>query len=170
MSLDFQTVYNEYVNFVFSLSFKYMCNEDDANDVTQDVFVKVYKNLDNLKENTNLRSWLYPVVINTCKDHFKKQKRKTNLIGKMKNRLSVQKSTLYNEDETSQKIESKLFIKDVFDELPEHYKVCLLLKEVENLSNKEICDVLNIPMATLKTRLVRGKKLLARIIKNKGYI
>ena len=148
---DFARAVHEYKDTVFRVAFSYMKNREDADDVTQTVFLKLYKNETGFENDAHLRNWLIRVTINECKSIFRAPWRRMENIEDYANQLAMP-SPKYSE-----------LFSTVMD-MPEKYRTILYLFYYEEYSTDEIADSLGIPAATVRTRLARGRKKLREIL------
>ncbi len=128
---------------------------EDAKDLTQDVFLKVYKALPKFRGDANIYTWIYRIAINTANTFLKKRGRIQSTSIEDLEDHSLQ-FNLNNEENLKALLKSKI------EELPEHYKDVLLLHYFEGFDYKEISDVLGINIGTVKSRLFRARELLSQ--------
>ena len=155
----------KYQRMIFTLSLRMVGNREDAEEVSQDTFVKAYKALDTFKGTSKFSTWLYRIVYNTSLDYIKKNKRiilsehideiNEADIGSMQNAL-----TYIEAKEKKQMIEKALL------QLPEEERVLLTLFYFEELSLKEISEIMKISYDNVKIKLYRSRKKLYHILKN----
>jgi len=133
-------------------------NTHDAEDILQEVFIKLYKNVEKLEKLDNLNAWLYRITSNTIIDFFRR-KTESSLDEEqiIDNMGSGNDKVNFNTEITS--CMSKLV-----DELPDKYRESLHLFENKGLKHREISEHLNISVSSSKIRLVRAKEKLRRII------
>lgn len=143
------------------LVFSYVKNQAIAEELTQDIFIKVYYSLNKYKGKSSLRTWLWRIAINRCKDYLKSWY--------AKNVVKVDDEFLFGidrnenvEEEILQKEEEQLLIQAVMN-LPIVYREIIFLFYFEELSINEISSILKINENTIKTRLRRAKHLLKKI-------
>lgn len=161
---DFELIYSDFADMVYNLSMNYMQNEKDAQDITQEVFIKVYQELDKFNEKSSLKTWVYRITINQCLDQIKKSK--------TKKRFGFTISLFGNSTETYSPIEFKhpgvllenqeeleqLF--NQINKLPEKQKTALILKSIEGLSQKEIAEIMGQSEKAIESLLSRARKNL----------
>lgn len=155
---EFKDIYNDYADMVYNLSLVYLQNIEDAQEATQDVFVKVYEKLDGFKGNSSLKTWIYKITVNLCLDRIKSRNRKT----KFKQFFGIQNHPIEFVHPGIQ-LESKESVAKIFsaiDSLPESQKTALLLKTLEGLPQKEIAIVLNTSEKAVESLLSRARKSL----------
>ncbi|AXG71373.1 ECF RNA polymerase sigma factor SigW [Kordia sp. SMS9] len=161
----YSALVSKYKNMVFTLALRMVENKEDAEEVSQDTFVKAYKALDRFKGTSKFSTWLYRIVYNTSLDHLKKSKRVVLSehideineadIGSMQNAL-----TYIEAKEKKQMIEKALL------QLPEEERVLLTLFYFEELSLREISEIIQLSYDNVKIKLYRSRKKLFHMLKN----
>ena len=148
--------YEKYKNTVYSVIFNYVQNTEDTADLMQEVFVKLYTAGTDFTNEEHMKAWLIRVSANLCKNHLRSAK--------------VRKIVPLEEDiPFFDKDENNDLIRVVFT-LPEKYRIPLHLFYYEEYSIKEIGDVLDMPEATVKIRLKRGREKLSKILKKEDWL
>ncbi len=153
----------EYGNELVRLAFSYVKDAEVAKDMVQNTFIKYYKNLDSFRYDSQIKTWLYRITINECKDYLKSWNYKMVQVKSLINETarSISPSTekivinKYNNEE----------IKDTISSLPKVYQEVVYLYYYNSLTTEEIAKVLDIPVNTVKTRLRRAKQRLEPMIK-----
>ena len=149
--------------------FAYQCGVrlDDIPDVTQEVFIKLYRFLPQFNQQ-RFTTWLYKITLNTARDHYRKSGRETAKEERMKTDgdLAHQQSTetevlLFEEDRA---------LHEAILRLDEKYRIPLILFYFQELTYQQIADVLNITLATVKTRIFRAKDSLKKEMDMKGGV
>lgn len=148
---EFARVVNDYKDTVFRVAFSYMKNPEDADDITQTVFLKLFKSDHIFESSGHLRNWLIRVTINECKSIFRSPWRKMENIDDYAEELTMPSPK-----------HSELF--STVMTMPEKYRAILYLFYYEEYSTEEIAGLLKIPAATVRTRLARARKKLKKIL------
>lgn len=137
-------------------------NYDEANDILQDAFIKIWINLNQFDDDMKLSSWVYRIVHNETVSYCRKKKS----FGK-NNTVNIEEQFLkgydYELDEDISHEEKHLLTNTLLNSLPLKYKEVLVLKYFEKMSYEEISDVLKIPEGTVSVRINRAKKLLRKL-------
>lgn len=149
--LDFKQAVEQYRDMVFRVAYTYMRDAADADDITQDVFVKLLKKQPKLGSEAHLRNWLVRVTINECKSLFRRAWRRVEDIEDYASTLSL--PTREHGD-----------VLVCLMRLPEKYRVPLVLRYYGGFSASEIAELLHVPAATVRTRLARGKERMKRLL------
>lgn len=163
--LDFHQLYSDHVNMVYNLCLNYLQNTEEAEEASQDVFVKVYESLSKFKNNSTPKTWIYSITIRHCLDVIKSKNRQKrfgfmqSLFGKTGNEIA--QITDFNhpgvELENKEAINA---IMKVIDELPENQKTAIILKSIDNLKGKEIAEIMSISEKAVESLLSRAKRNL----------
>ena len=162
----FSVLVDRYKYMVYTLAMKILRNKEEAEEVAQDVFVKVYQALPTFKGDAKFSTWLYKIAYYRSLDYLKKHKRSIET-------ASLEVTGDYNIasfdnvlDGLEAEDRKKLF-KEAIDQLPEDDSVIITLHYFEELSLKEISEVMEITANTAKVRLFRSRKRLAELLKNR---
>lgn len=151
----FVDMYQMYSTNVYNTAISYAKNEADAEEITQDVFLKIHKNAKSFKGNSSLSTWIYRITINTALNHVKKQKRLTLF----KNNLAETETTDFEHPGVilENKEKSKTLFKAI-DCLPESQKTAFILSYIEGLPRQEVADVMENSLKAVESLLQRAKK------------
>jgi RNA polymerase sigma-70 factor (ECF subfamily) len=161
----FSVIIDRYQSKVFSTVFNYTHDHEEARDLTQEIFIKLYNNLQNYKNKASFSTWLYRIAVNRCIDWTRKKRLHT--ISAF-NDSSDEEIDIYDTiadsgggpEELLIKQENRAYVRKVVEDLPEIYKTAIILYYFEDFSPQEISDITDIPKRTIETRLYRGKNLL----------
>lgn len=161
----FDKIYNDYSSAMYSICLRYTKNTDEACDMLQDAFIKIYEKRKYFNPDYELGSWIKKVVINTAIDHFNKNKKM----------VFVEDDTYFDEEEsfeikTDQTDNIKTNLMSALQNLPEGYRAVFNLYVLDNLTHQEIADYLNISISTSKSQLSRARKMLKKILEDKNMI
>ena len=166
-------LFHTYEKYLYSLCYGYTQNEQDALDMVQEIFIKVFNNLSEFEESLPFHPWIRKITVNTCLN-FKRGK-KSNVISL--NREIIEDvtiaDTLVSEDDIEKEMlegEVREIIKKNLKRLPEQYRLIITLRYYEDLSYKEISLILNKPLGTVKTELYRAKTLLKFFLENEPEV
>lgn len=149
--------------------FAYQCGVrlDDIPDVTQEVFIKLYRFLPQFNQQ-RFTTWLYKITLNATRDYYRKEGRETAKEEKLKREG---KQTGHQSAETQVLLfEEDRLLHEAILQLDEKYRIPLILFYFQNLSYQQIADVLNITLATVKTRIFRAKDALKKEMQMIGGI
>jgi RNA polymerase sigma-70 factor (ECF subfamily) len=164
--LDFSNIYDEYhEKLLYYL--QRMIGKDEAEDITQEVFVKINKGLKAFKGESSLSTWVYRIATNAALDRlhsraFRQNKQKVSLSGASDESESEVKDIDAQEKELSAEREAirnemNECIREFVDKLPENYRTVIILSELKDLKNQEIAEILGISIDAVKIRLHRAR-------------
>jgi len=161
----FEIIYKTASDFVYRTALRITNNRDDAEDVTQEVFIKIYQNLKNFQFRSSFKTWAYRITvnaaINTCKGISKEMDRRdddTSLMDRDMDQYASSQienpETLIDEEDNEKRIASLL------ETLNPDQRACIVLREIEGLNYQEISEVLKININTVRSRLKRARETL----------
>lgn len=153
----------DYGNELVQLAFSYVKDAEIAKDLVQNTFIKCYKNLESFRFDAQIKTWLYRITINECKDYLKSWHYKMVQVKSFINETT--KSIIPSTEKTVIEKYNKEEIKDTIFSLPKVYREVVYLYYYDSLTSEEIASVLGIPVNTVKTRLRRAKQRLGSLIK-----
>nr|WP_299104979.1 sigma-70 family RNA polymerase sigma factor [uncultured Tenacibaculum sp.] len=162
----FAFLVDKYKTMVFSLAYKMLESKEEAEEVSQDTFIKAYKNLSKFKGESKFSTWIYKIAYRTCLDSLKKRKNKynTDTIDEVTiNKIQTTEGVL----DTLERKERALIIEKCMKDLPEDERSILWMFYFEELSLKEIIEVTDFSEANVKVKLHRARKRLLSIVKQK---
>lgn len=145
---NFPGIYEELKKSIYSVSYNYLQNSEDASDVMQDTFIKLLKGDYEFSNMEHLKAWLIRVCINACKNYLRDHKTHKE--------LELVEETPYYDKEVDDTV-----LKAVL-ELPEKYRIPIHLFYYEEYSVSEIAEALGMPESTTKSRLKRGRDILKK--------
>ncbi|MDC2863540.1 sigma-70 family RNA polymerase sigma factor [Bacillus sp. BP-3] len=153
-------IMNKYGQEILQLVYSYVNNKEVSEDLTQDIFVKCYKSLHTYKGKSKLRTWLWKIAINHCKDYIKSWYNKKVIVAENESTYTgVQKESV--EQKVIQNDEDRRLASAVMN-LPIKYREVIYLFYFEELPIKDIAMVIEVKENTIKTRLKRAKELLKK--------
>lgn len=124
-------------------------DKDEANDILQEVFIKVHTGIDKVRENEKIRSWVYQITRNAIIDHYRKTKIKVDIDKvELAEEKQVENSTMVN------------CIEPHISKLPEKYREAITLVEIKGYSQLKLAEALHISYSAAKSRVQRGRELL----------
>lgn len=163
------------VNTVHALVFRFLSDPSQTEDITQEVFMRVFRNAANYKPTAKFSTWLYRIVANLCFNVMRASKKNRHLsldpAGSEDSRIDVPDQVNLTPDEEMSRQELRLQVKQAVDNLPENQRVAIILNKYENKSYEEIAQVLSTTTMAVKSLLSRAranlKDSLGRSLKHK---
>ena len=161
----------QYSKQLYSAAMRMARNPADAEDLVQETFLKAYRAYDTFQEGTNLKAWLYRILTNTYINKYRKESRRPNEVdlGDVEDLYLYRRIGSEDTAEVSRTTEDRVLdglvesdIKAAVEELPENFRLPVLLADLEGFSYKEIADILDIPIGTVMSRLHRGRKAMQK--------
>lgn len=168
---EFQIIVDRYWNRLFCYVRRmFYFNQEDVEDILQEVFIKIYKYLNDYDNRMAFSTWAYQITRNTAIDEIRKRKARPetiwleneDLVKVLKSGLNLEKEFINNE-----KIEK---IKEVISEMPEKYKEVLVLRFIEEKSYEEIMDIVQMPKGTVASLVNRGRKIILEKARDKKIL
>ncbi len=160
----FEQLIKRYQDKVFHTCLGFVNNEDDANDLTQEVFIKVYKNLSNFQRKSKFSTWLYRITINTAINQVRKSKIKHLFIQVDSEEVSSLISSSEKSDEQLINKEEQQRINQILNKLPTNQRKAFVLSQYQELSNKEISEIMEISVKAVESLIFRARTNLKEII------
>jgi RNA polymerase sigma-70 factor (ECF subfamily) len=150
---------------VFNVAYKFVGRHDLAEDLAQDVFLKVYKSLDTFDRRANFQTWLISVSRNLCIDHYRSVRKERESIARDVDPADLAPvapgKSAYAALEHRDRVE---LLRIALEKLAPALRSAVLLRDIQELSYQEIADRLDLPEGTVKSRINRGRTELARQI------
>ena len=156
----FEKLVSEYQSRIYSLCFGFLSNREDALDITQEVFIKIYRSASSFKSESKLSTWIYSITKNMCIDFLRKQKKYSHQ--ELPNILPDMDTP--SPQEIAEKAENRETVRSAVAALPEYHRLVILLREYEGLSYSEIAEILSISEGTVKSRISRARAYLLKIL------
>ena len=155
----FEQIYKIASPYIYTIVYQITNNEEDAQDVAQEVFIKVYNSLSSFNFKSSFKTWIYKVALNTALNTVKKR---TRDMRKMEEYNKTAKGSSFHIDtDPIHDNDNDLNIEKTLKILNPDQRACILLREVEGLSYKEIAEALKININTVRSRLKRARLALA---------
>ena len=160
----FKKLYHEYKKLVFNVALNYLQNIEDAEEITQDVFVKVYNSLENFNQKSSYKTWIYRITINQCLDFIKQknsQKRFFIFGKKSQNEQEYLNTTTFEHPGIlMENKEEAAILFEVINTLTENQKTAFLLSKLDGLSNPEISAIMQLSISSVESLIFRAKAAL----------
>jgi len=174
----FEELVQIYQNKVYALSYRYMGNEDDAYDMSQESFIKAYRSLKSFKGDSSFGTWIYRITTNVCLDEIRRRKRRVvplsldeplatldgNGVEKEIADTSLTADRIYEQKEFSE------YLQTLLDEMKPEHKSAIVLRDVMELSYEEIAVVLDCSIGTVKSRINRARTVLQKKLSDRELL
>jgi len=167
----YEDLLTKYRNLVFSIMFKMVRNTQEAEDLTQEAFMKAFGSLETFNEEFAFSTWLMKIASNNCIDFLRRRKLRTYSIHEpiqyKDERIEIDIPDQEPSPERSLiQSERKRMIEDAINELPDRYRYVIILRHREDKSYEEISEILNLPLGTVKAQIFRAREILNRKLRN----
>jgi len=161
----FELFVRKFQNMVFSLALRFLGNYQEAEDITQEIFITVFKQIDTFRGESSVSTWLYRISVNHCKNRMKYLARRQTV----RERDSAEQSQLQNResgflsskpdrpDLVLEARETESMINSALEGLDEDHRTILLFRELENLSYSQIAEIMQLEEGTVKSKLHRAR-------------
>ena len=150
---------------MFNVAYKFVGRHDEAEDLTQEIFLKVFRSLGTFDRRANFQTWLISVSRNLCIDHYRKVRKERQTIDRDvdANRLTPVSAGM-SPYAVLERGDRRALLRQAFDALPATLRSAVLLRDIREFSYQEIAQQLGLPEGTVKSRINRGRFELARQI------
>lgn len=165
----FARLVTEQQDYVYTLARRIVHDPEEAADLTQEVFVQVWRGLPSFRGAARFRTWLYRIVVNRGLNRLRKRRRERDDVSmdpQMIDSLAAAGNDPYTE---AWQRERRAFIWEQVDRLPAKYRLAVALYYQQELSCAEVAQVLGLPLGTVKTHLYRARQALADVLAEEGY-
>ena len=144
--MDFDNIYEEYFDRVYYKVLSVVKNDDDAEDICQETFISVYKNLSKFREKSNIYTWIYRIAINKTYDFFKKRKLEFEINDEV---LSLPEDINFD---------TKVILEEKLKLISEKEREIVILKDIYGYKLKEIAEIKNMNLSTVKSVYYKALK------------
>ncbi|MCP5054697.1 MAG: RNA polymerase sigma factor [bacterium] len=161
---------DSYSRKVYNLALNFAGNSDDASDITQDIFLKVYNNIDKFQDGSNFTSWLLRLAKNYCIDYWRKNKynrMRMELDDNIRVKDDRTDAPRTPEDNVIRNSDIK-FLRQKLLLLPPDLRTLIIMRDIQDYSYQEISEHLDIPLGTTKSRINRARTKLAKVVLKEG--
>ena len=170
----YRTLLTKYERAVFNICLKMVRNREEARDLSQEAFMKVFSMLDRYNPAYAFSNWLFKITSNLCIDSMRKRRVDTlpmdEPIQSSKGEFERQYASPGDTpDKTLAKKERMTLLATAIDSLPDHYRIMIVLRHQQDLSYEEIAETLDVPLGTVKARIHRAREMLKSRLENEDF-
>ena len=164
-----ELIVRQYWRKVFNIAYKFVGKHDEAEDLTQEIFIKIFKSLSTFDRRANFQTWLISVSRNLCIDHYRSVRKERETIDRQvdPNELTPA-STDPGPMAALEQRDRVTLLRQALGQLPDTLRTAVLMRDIQEMSYQEIADKLGLPEGTVKSRINRGRTELARHVKKQG--
>ena len=159
----FQILVERYQKQVFSLAYRLCGDYDEAQDMAQEAFIRIYQELPRFDASRRFFPWMYRVAHNVCVNQLARRPRESTPLDEVFD-LADDSGPAAHPEQAFAQLEQADAVRTAIAALPEAYRLPLVLKYLEGLSYKQISDQLSLPVSTIETRLFRGRNMLKQLL------
>jgi RNA polymerase sigma-70 factor, ECF subfamily len=160
---DFEVIYKAASGFVYNVALRVTGHREDAEEATQEVFLKIFDGLKSFKFRSSFKTWIYRITVNAALNIRKKTQNRSGRMVEYDENVADGSLTHDNPVERNVDIKSSKEIVDkLLGILSSDYRACIVLREMQGLSYEEIAEALNININTVRTRLKRAREMLMK--------
>ena len=169
----FREIVETYGDRVYNLTYRMLGNREEAEDVSQEVFITVFKSIDSFRGDSKFSTWLYRIAVNHCKNRIKYLARRHDRDQSEYDEEALREqaagaATAPNPsprpDKQLEGVELEQIMQRCIAQLEEEHRLVIVLRDVEDLSYEEICAITNLPTGTVKSRLHRARLALKKMM------
>jgi len=164
--LAWDAIVKQYWRKVFNVAYKFVGKHDEAEDLTQDIFLKIFKSLNTFDRRANFQTWLISISRNLCIDHYRSVRKERETIDRD---VDASELSPHSHDPgpvaALEQRDRVALLREAMAALPDTLRTAVLLRDIQELSYQEIAYQLRLPEGTVKSRINRGRTELARQIR-----
>jgi RNA polymerase sigma-70 factor (ECF subfamily) len=164
--LAWEQIVKTYWRKVFNVAYKFVGKHDEAEDLTQDIFLKIFKSLDTFDRRANFQTWLISISRNLCIDHYRSVRKERETIDREVDTGELAPPSADPGPVAAlEQRDRVMLLKQALATLPDTLRTAVLMRDIQEMSYQEIADKLRLPEGTVKSRINRGRTELARQIR-----
>jgi len=174
----FEELAERYQHKIYNLAYRYMGNEEDANDLAQEALIKAYRSLSTFKGDSSLGTWLYRITTNVCLDELRKRKRTLHMVSLDEPVATTDGDEIERDipdpsptpDILYQYRETEVYLQSLINNLKAEHKTVIILRDIMDLTYEEIAEILQCSVGTVKSRLSRAREILRKKVSNRELL
>ena len=168
----YEEIIGLYEKKVFSTIYYMVKNDNEVEDIAQEVFIKIYRNLSNFKEESSLYTWIYRITVNVCIDELKKRKKVVYLDEKIDTKDGEVELQLPDDSKSPTDIAEDNDLKDRLEKcirkLPESQRMMIILRDIKGFTYMEIAEIMKMNLGTVKSKINRARASLKELLEEDG--
>lgn len=168
----YEEIIGLYEKKVFSTIYYMVKNDNEVEDIAQEVFIKIYKNLGDFKEESSLYTWIYRITVNVCIDELKKRKKVVYLNEKIDTKDGEVELQLPDDSKSPTDIAEDNDLKDKLEKcikkLPESQRMMIILRDIKGFTYMEIAEIMKMNLGTVKSKINRARASLKELLEEDG--
>ena len=164
----FSTLVRRYHERIYNTVYALVGDADDADDLTQEAFIRAYRSLSGFRGRSQFYTWLYRISVNCCLDWMKSPSRRRSDLSLERDRWEGREDSRQappaDTDQSVERRELQGILEAALDSLQEEYRATIVLREIDGLAYEEIAGILGCCVGTVKSRLVRARSRLREVL------
>jgi len=153
---------------VFNVAYKFVGRHDEAEDLTQDIFLKIFKSLNTFDRRANFQTWLISVSRNLCIDHYRSVRKERQTIDRDVDASDLSPTASGPSPVAAlEQRDRVMLLREALAALPDSLRTAVMMRDIQELSYQEIATRLHLPEGTVKSRINRGRTELARQVRQR---
>jgi RNA polymerase sigma-70 factor (ECF subfamily) len=161
-----ETIVRQHWRKVFNVAYKFVGKHDEAEDLAQDIFLKIFKALDTFDRRANFQTWIISIARNLCIDHYRSVRKERETIAREVDAGDLMPvSAEIGPEVALERSDLRALLQRALERLPVALRTAVVLRDLQELSYQEIADQLDLPEGTVKSRINRGRLELARQVR-----
>ncbi|MDD5482088.1 MAG: RNA polymerase sigma factor [Kiritimatiellae bacterium] len=165
----FEEIYRLTSGFVFNTALRIVRHYADAEEIAQEAFVKMHKNLGQFAFQSSLKTWLYRITVNAAISRCRKSSGEAHAFAGYRNHLAAEPASAPFPDPVAKK-DNETLAAYFLSKLDPEQRACVVLREMEGLAYNEIAEILGIPINTVRSRLFRARETLLELAKKEPLV
>ncbi|NLI57879.1 MAG: RNA polymerase sigma factor [Clostridium sp.] len=170
----FELLFKKFENYIYKICYSYTYSKEDALDIMQEVFFKIYKSFESFDGKKALSPWVKRITVNTCLNYTRDNSKRCGDVS-INRSIDDEKNTFEdiiadgcNTEDRAIYMDTKKLLENSIKELPKEVRMAIILKHLQGLSYEKVAQIMNCPEGTVKTYVFRGRKLLKDRLVKKG--
>ncbi len=159
----YELLFSSYQRYIYSVCYGYAGDKEDALDLTQEVYLKIYRAMQSFDEGKPLQPWIKRITVNTCINHAQ---RKRPLTEELTESSQIDRSD--TPEETAIRQSDTTTLQQALSGLPDRERMAIILRHMNGMSYAEIAGVMNCPLGTVRTYIHRARNMLRDILRHSG--
>jgi RNA polymerase sigma-70 factor (ECF subfamily) len=169
----FREIVERYRDTIYNLTYRMLGNREEAEDVSQEVFITVFKSIESFRGDSKFSTWMYRIAVNHCKNRIKYLSRRHDrdqseydeeVEGDQAAGAATAPTPIPRPDKQLEGVELEQIMQRCIAALDEEHRLVVVLRDVEDLSYEEICAITSLPVGTVKSRLHRARLALKKMM------
>lgn len=165
-----ELLYDRYKKYIYTIAYHYTGNKEDALDLTQEVFLSIFRSLDRFDDSFSMLPWIKRITVNKCLNYLRDKKDTLSLNQSNESGQEIQEllPSSNQTEETTLYLDTKETLTKAIHALPAEERMALILRHMKGMKYGEIAKIMGVPLGTVKTYLHRGRKNLKTSLSKDG--